>query len=462
MDSILPLKATKFVTNYKYFIMKKLSLIFVFLYSFATSGNAQETLTLEDCLHWGIENNLSLRSQRNEIQKGKYSISENRAKLLPQINGFANINDNIDPPVSVTDGSSYGVPYNITYTLRYNASTGIQMQMPLYNQTVYTSISMAKTLDEINRLSYEKAREDLILQICKIYYLGQVTTEQISLIKANISRLKALRDITLAFYDNEMALEVDVNRVNINLENLQVQYDNAQAMLVQQLNMLKYIIDYPFEKEITLVPVNVEKITPVTLTGLSENLYEFQLLQTKGKLTEQQKQMVDNGYIPSLSLTGNWMFSAYTDKAHHWFHSGPSNHWFRSYGLGVSLHIPIFDGLDKRYKNRKALIDMENIKLEQENTHKNLQTQYLNTTNDLMNNERNFKKQKDNYQLAEEVYAVTSERYREGIASMTEVLQDEMQVSEAQNNYISAHYNYRLANLMLLKLTGRLESLIKK
>ena len=79
-----------------------------------------------------------------------------------------------------------------------------------------------------------------------------------------------------------------------------------------------------------------------------------------------------------------------------------------------------------------------------------------------MNNERNFKKQKDNYQLAEEVYAVTSERYREGIASMTEVLQDEMQVSEAQNNYISAHYNYRLANLMLLKLTGRLESLIKK
>ena len=71
-------------------------------------------------------------------------------------------------------------------------------------------------------------------------------------------------------------------------------------------------------------------------------------------------------------------------------------------------------------------------------------------------------KQKDNYQLAEEVYAVTSERYREGIASMTEVLQDEMQVSEAQNNYISAHYNYRLANLMLLKLTGRLESLIKK
>ena len=39
--------------------------------------------------------------------------------------------------------------------------------------------------------------------------------------------------------------EVDVKRVNINLENLKVQYDNAQAMMEQQLNLLKYIIDYP-------------------------------------------------------------------------------------------------------------------------------------------------------------------------------------------------------------------------
>ena len=90
-----------------------------------------------------------------------------------------------------------------------------------------------------------------------------------------------------------------------------------------------------------------------------------------------------------------------------------------------------------------------------------MQTQYLNAVNDLMNNQRNFKKQKDNYLLAEDVYAVTSDRYREGIASMTEVLQDEMQMSEAQNNYINAHYNYRVTNLMLLKLTGQIESLVK-
>ena len=270
-----------------------------------------------------------------------------------------------------------------------------------------------------------------------------------------------MQNITQAFYDNGMAMEVDLKRVNINLENLKVQYDNAQAMMTQQLNMLKYVMDYPAEKEIALVPVNTNNITTAALTGMSENLYELQLLQSQVQLAERQKKMVTNGYIPSLSLTGSWRYSAYTDKAYHWFHSGPSNYWYRSYGVGLTLRVPIFDGLDKRFKKQKALVDIQMTKLRQEDTRKNLQTQYLNATNDLMNNQRNFKKQKDNYLLAEDVYAVTTDRYREGIASMTEVLQDEMRMSEAQNNYISAHYNYRVANLLLLKLTGQIESLLK-
>ena len=438
--------------------MKQLLVIFTSL-CVLVPVKAQDVLTLEECLRLGIENNLCLESSRNEIRKGEHTLSENRAKLLPQINAVAGFNDNFNPPVSVTDGSAYGNPYNVTKTLQYNASAGIQLQMPLYNQTVYMAVDIARTMNELNRLSYEKAREDLILQISKMYYLSQNTAEQIALIKENISRLNELSSITQAFYDNGMAMEVDVKRVNINLENQRVQYDNAQSMLTQQLNLLKYVIDYPADKEIALTPVDTENTTSVSLTGLDNNQYELQLLQSKQKLAEQQRKMIGQGYIPSLSLTGSWMYSAYTDKAKNWFHSGPSNHWYNSSGIGLTLRIPIFDGLDKRAKMKKAKIEIENAKLSYENALKNMQTQYLNATNELMNSQRNFRKQKDNYLLAEDVYQVTTDRYREGIASMTEVLQDEMRMSEAQNNYINAHYNYQVTNLSLLKLTGQLETL---
>ena len=152
---------------------------------------------------------------------------------------------------------------------------------------------------------------------------------------------------------------------------------------------------------------------------------------------------------------------AYTDKFKNWFHSGESNHWYKSNGIGLSLRIPIFDGLEKRSKIRKAQVDIDNAKLSYENALKGMQTQYANAVNDLANNQRNFSKQRDNYLLAEDIYKVTSDRYREGIASMTEVLQDEMSMSDAQNNYLTAHFNYQVSNLTLLKLTGQLEKLVK-
>ena len=441
--------------------MKRLLFIFA-LFSVMIPMGAQETLMLEDCLRIGIENNLSLKTSRNEVLKGKHTLSENHAKLLPQINAVASFNDNFEPPVSVTDGSAYGKLYNVTKTLQYNAAAGLQLQMPLYNQTVYTSIEIARTLNQLNELSYEKAKEDLVMQISKMYFLAQNTVEQLNLVRDNIARLKELRDITVAFYDNEMAVEVDVQRVNINLENLQVQYDNAKAMLTQQYNMLKYVMDYPAERDIAVVETNAEEVTTATFNGLNTNQYELLLLQEKSRLAEQQKKIVGHGYLPTLSLTGRWMYSAYTDKFKNWFHSGPSNHWYDSYGLGLSLRVPVFDGFDKRSRIRKAKIDVENARLSYTNALKNMETQYLNAINELQNSERNYRKQRDNCRLAENVCKVTNDRYREGISSMTEVLQDEMRVSEAQNNYLTAHYNYQIANLTLLKLTKQLDKLIKQ
>ncbi len=437
-------------------------LLFTFtLMLFCKPLEAQEKLTLKQCLNIGIENNLSLKVAKGEIVKGKHNISENRARLLPQINFGASLNDNFDPPVSVTDGTAYGKTYNVTKTLQYNSSAALQLQMPLYSQTALTAVSIAKTLDQLNQLSYEKAREDLMVQISKTYYLIQNTTEQISIIGDNLRRFKELRDITQAFFDNGMALEVDLKRINVKIEAMNVQLANAQAMLTEQYNMLKYVIDYPAESNIVVEEKSVDDIDDAKLDGLNTNLYELQLLAKQQTLAEQQKKLAKDGYLPTLSLSGNLAFTAYTDKFKNWFHSGESNHWYRSDGIGISLRVPVFDGFEKRSKIRKAQADIDNAKLSYENALKNMQTQYANAINDLGNNRRNYFKQRDNYLLAEDIYGVTVDRYREGIVSMVEVLQDEMSMSDAQNNYLSAHYNYQISNLAVLKLTGQLGTLLE-
>ena len=138
--------------TYFYYMKRKLFIISMAA-SMISSAGAQVTLTLKECIRIGIENNLSLKTSRNEIAKGKLSISENRAKLLPQINAVANLNDNFAPPVSVTDGKAYGKLYNVTKTLQYNAAAGVQLQMPLYSQMARTAVSISQTVDNINQLS---------------------------------------------------------------------------------------------------------------------------------------------------------------------------------------------------------------------------------------------------------------------------------------------------------------------
>ena len=427
-----------------------------------SSASAQKVMSLKECLTVGIENNLSLKSSRNQVTKGKHNISENRARLLPQINFAAGFNDNFTPPVSVTDGTAYGKQYNVTKTLQYNSSASLQLQMPLYSQTALTAVEIAKTLDNLNQLSYEKAREDIIMQIAKIYYLIQNTTEQITIISDNLKRFEELRNFAQAFYDNQMALAVDLKRINVRIESTDVSLANAKAMLREQYNMLKYAMDYPADEEIIAEVKRVDDIDMASQTGLSTNLYELQLMRTQEKLTEQQVKLAKEAYLPTLMLTGNFTYSAFTDNFKNWFRSGESNHWYKSNGLGLSLRVPIFSGFERRSKLRKAKLDLENARITTDKSLKGLQMQYANAVNDLMNNERNYIKQRDNYNLAESIYRVTSDRYKEGIVSMVEVLQDEMSMSEAQNNYLTAHFNYQISNLSVLKLTGRLNTLLKE
>ena len=63
------------------------------------------------------------------------------------------------------------------------------------------------------------------------------------------------------------------------------------------------------------------------------------------------------------------------------------------------------------------------------------------------------------YRQAQDVYAITLERYREGIGSMTALLQDEMQLRSAQSVCVQALCQYRLARLELLRLSGNLHTL---
>lgn len=426
-----------------------------------------DTLTLKRCIEIGIENNLTLQQKQQDIHIAEIGQSENRHKLIPVIQGYANFVHNVERATSVTDGSNLSkllgvdAPYMVGQGLDFQTTGGFQLSMPLYNQTLYTGIQIADKMKEISEASYEKAKEDLTVEISKLYYLAQTTAKQIELIRSNIGRMESLKSITSAFYDNDMALKVDVQRVDINLENLRTQLTNAEAMYEQQLNLLRYTLDFAPDTPILLSTLKgyIDYDDSYLLRGLSPDLYELQLLNMQSEVLQKQKKMINQGYLPTLSLVGATQWTAFTDKFENYFHTHPTNKWYNHTYWGLQLNVPIFDGLAKRNKSRKVAAQYTQLQTTIADTEKKLQTQYQNSLNDWHNNIRNAERQRENYRLAESVYLVTSDQYKEGVASMSDLLQDEMRMTEAQNGYISALYKYMVSELSLLKLTGQLNRL---
>lgn len=426
-------------------------------------AEAQTLLTLDECLRMGIERNLGLSRRQNQMRRSKEAISESRSNLLPQINAYFNLNDNFKETTNVAYVPASDV-FSVSEVMHYNAQGGLQLSMPLYNQSLYTAISVKKLLADIDGMQYEKARQDLIMQISRLYYLGQMTMEQIRLVDENIARLTQLRDITQSLADNGVALEVDVQRVDINLKDLQVRHKNAQSLHQQQLNTLKYLINYTAGADIALVTMATDAAPAMPqLTGVSAMLPELQLLQGQQEVSEKQVSLVKQGYLPTLNLTGQLAWNTFSDKFSGWLDGASAyNKWYNNYGIGLSLRVPVFDGLNKKYRLRQAKLDSENAHIQMEDTRLNFEKEYANAINDLENNRRTYEDQLANLRLAEQVYGVTADRYKEGLAGMTEVLQDEISINSAQNSYVQALYNCYTANLTLLKLTGQLDSLMKR
>lgn len=440
----------------------KISLILFLSIGLAGSG---QTFTLKECIRQGIAKNLSLGNARIDISKSHTGISQNRARLLPVINGIFQFTDYLKRPVNVTTGTLLGndFPDDPTWqtirSMQYNVNTGIQLNVPLYNQSIYASIDVARTVEQLSHLSYDKAVEDLTMQIGKVYYLAQSSLEQATLADENISRMQELCSITEAMYDSGVVLEVDLNRARINLQNLKAQQDQFAMLYAQQLNMLRFLLDLSPEE-----PIEVERmapeIAPDNLPGISYSLPELKIAAMQKDLIENKITAIKAGYIPVISLTGYAGGLGYQDKFNHFFHTrASSQNWFGNCFIGLNITIPIFDANSKKLQLRQHRYDAEQAANNAELLRSRIRTDYSNALLQLDHNLKVFHTQSQSYQQACDVYQVTEEQYREGVSSMTAILQDEMQLRTAQSARAQAHFLFNLAHLELLRLSGNLSSL---
>lgn len=87
---------------------------------------------------------------------------------------------------------------------------------------------------------------------------------------------------------------------------------------------------------------------------------------------------------------------------------------------------------------------------------------YKNAMNNYLNNKNNVRRQEQNNKLAEKVFKETSLKYQEGLSTMSDLLQDEISLSNAQSGYLTALYNFKDSELNIMSLNRDIMDLMNK
>lgn len=429
-----------------------------------TVGFGRE-MTLAECIETGINRNLTLANARIEIHKGRTGVQQSRSRLLPVIQGMFQLTDNLQDPVNVTTGTLLGTdfPEHPTWqaikSMPYNARAGVQFAMPLYDQTLLAAREVARTVEQLNSLAYEQAVEELTVQISRVYYLAQASQEQVRLTEENMARMEELCDITAALFSQGVVKEVDLERVRISLQNLKAQRDQSVTQHGCRLNLLRYLMDWPPEEPLD-VTVQGEELGLMPLVGFCEAQPEWHMAQKQQTLAEQRLRTVKAGYLPSVALTGYAGTMGYREKFGHFFHShSPRDRWFGNSYIALTVKVPLFEANARKLQIRQHRDEARQAANRAEQVKKQLRKGYDDALMQLNCHVEAYRTQTENRRQAEKVYDVTAEQYKEGVASMTDLLQDEMQLRTVQSACVQALCQCRLAQLDLLKLSGRLTQL---
>ena len=423
-------------------------------------------LSLAQCVQEAVEKNINVQTARIDFQKNEYKEGENRSALLPKITVSGNFQDNLKLPVTVLPGEIFGMPgTSIAAKMgsNYSTSAALNFNQVLFNQTALLALKLTKKSTAISILSIEKAREEQAFEVSKLYFLSLATAKQKKLIEENIARTQRMGEIVKLRVENGMSKQVDYERNSVNLENLLTQLNNTEATQAQQMNMIKYTLDLPMEETIVLTDTAEMPLMPVPeLTADFTNHVDIQLLESQKEIHLLNQKMVNSGYLPTLSFTGQYSYQGLRQEFKNYFQSNPENQWYASSYIGLSLSIPVFDGLEKRSKSRQAKLDYEKTSMTLDNTKKRFGVNYQNALNNYQNQKNSLQRQKQNVVLAENVYKQTSLKYREGLSTMSDLLQDEMSLDNAQANYLSALYNFKEAELKIMSLNGEIKKIYNK
>jgi outer membrane protein TolC len=426
----------------------------------AHAQDAPKELTLARAVDIALKNNPTLKAADAYAEAVRRGISEAQASRYPRLDfseGFTRGNN----PVYVFGSlltqrqfteENFALPLlNVPPPLN-NFRTQFSATLPLYDAGQISRRARDARLDaESAERARERTSQEVIFNVITAYLNVLLASESMRVAKAYVASTQKDLERAQARQEAGQALLSDVLSA-------QVQLAQAKEALIRARNGVAVA------QAALNVAMGVAEDTPEQIRGkLSETVFET------GTLAERQQRalaarpdyqqillgrdkaqngvsMARAGFLPTLGAFGSW------ELDNQKFAAQGGNNWI----AGATFNFNLFDGGSRRAQLGESRARERQAEAMREQMAATIRLQvrqaFLNMTAASARKEVS----RESASQAQESLRILQDRYDSGLATITDVLSAEAAHARAQQDFLSALYDYRLAYATLELATGEL------
>lgn len=418
----------------------------------AVSWAGAQTLSLQECLEKGLENNYSLRISRNNELVSHNNATLANAGYLPAIDlsaGYSAGLSGSDSKLRATGGTQ-----KERGAFDQSANAGIALNWTIFDGfSISTTYKQLKELERMGETSTRIAIEDFIAGLTAEYYNFIQQKLRLANYYYAVSLSKERLRIVEERYNIGNFSRLDYQQAKVDFNADSAQYIRQQETVLTSriaLNEMMAIdqVYTPIETSVTTIVAD----TTLQFSALWEHMLasnaSLLLAGHNSRLVELDYKKVLSRDYPYVRLRAgyDYTFSKYNTSTY-----TQRSNWGGS--AGITVGFSLWDG-NRRREKRNARIEIANAELQRSQLELALKAELGNLWQAYRNNIQLLNLEKQNVITARENHEIAKERYMLGDISGIEMREAQKSLLDAEERLLTVEYQTKLCEISLLQISG--------
>ena len=425
-----------------------------------TQAQKINSFSVQQAVDYAKQNSVQVKNAMIDILIQQQTNKDITSIALPNINGGASVTDYLVIPTTLVPaqffGGNAGEFAPVKFGTKWTAGASLSVSQLIFDGQVFIALKARNVTIDLQKAILGITEETIKANIYKIYYQLVLSKTQIELLDANIERLQKLNHDVTVMFDNGFTEKVDIDKLTVQVANLQTEKLKAQNMIRNGYAGLKLLMGMPVRDSLILTDqLTDEQIKEGVLESSQYNYNDrkdYQASVITNKLNGLNVRRYKLTQIPTFALVGSYGVQAQRNK----FDFFGRGDWYHTSYVGLQMRVPIFNGLSIRAKIKGAQLQLKKTENQAEALKNSIDKEVDDAKNNFVTAISTMDFQKKNMALAEKVYNQTKKKYEIGTGSATEINTAQLDLKTAQTNYITALYDAIIAKVDFLRATGKL------